>query len=345
MYILILYTAVILITWLSWLRYYGALKASSAALMRAFWLLPILLLFFPKPTVENLSKSIARNNIHIFVDDSFSISNSSKQKKVESLLKHIREKCINLGCNLRLTRMSEVYTDTKNGYSSIFDAINIWLSKTNGEPWVVISDGADSIPKRKWSQEISGVGKNDLKTIGLSIFTGKDLMLNYSVSERQDTLFGFSSKPLTVPVRVSRSQSDSSESVQLQLSTKNQHLGSQNVNFNKGDKSIDVDIIVESLSKGNHLIQVTLLPVKGEKTIWDNTIYLPVEVMSNTIGVLHILGAPSWDGRYLRRYFKSEPKYDMISFFILRDPTDSQFVKERDLSLIPSLLIAFLKRN
>ena len=54
MYILILYTAVILITWLSWLRYYGALKASSAALMRAFWLLPILLLFFPKPTVENL---------------------------------------------------------------------------------------------------------------------------------------------------------------------------------------------------------------------------------------------------------------------------------------------------
>ena len=92
---------------------------------------------------------------------------------------------------------------------------------------------------------------------------------------------------------------------------------------------------MESLSKGNHLIQVTLLPVKGEKTIWDNTIYLPVEVMSNTIGVLHILGAPSWDGRYLRRYFKSEPKYDMISFFILRDPTDSQFVKERDLSLIP----------
>ena len=57
--------------------------------------------------------------------------------------------------------------------------------------------------------------------------------------------------------------------------------------------------------------------------------------MSNTIGVLHILGAPTWDGRFLRRYFKSEPKYDMISFFILRDPTDSQFVKERDLSLIP----------
>ena len=40
-----------------------------------------------------------------------------------------------------------------------------------------------------------------------------------------------------------------------------------------------------------HLIKVNLLPMSGEKAIWDNTIYLPVEVMSNTIGVLHILGA------------------------------------------------------
>lgn len=37
----------------------------------------------------------------------------------------------------------------------------------------------------------------------------------------------------------------------------------------------------------------------------------------------------------MRRYLKSEPKYDLISFFILRDPWDSQHVNERELSLIP----------
>ena len=231
--------------------------------------------------------------------------------------------------------MSDVYPETKQGYSNVFDAISIWLAKTNGEPWMVISDGADSIPKRKWSEQISGIASVEQKIMGLSIYTGNNSLLNYSVAARQDTLFGFSSKPLTVPVTVSRSQVDKAESVQIQLSTKNHHLGSQNVNFNKGDKDIDVDVVVESLSKGNHLIKIVVLPVSGEKTIWDNTIYLPLEIMSNTIGVLHILGAPTWDGRFLRRYFKSEPKYDMISFFILRDPTDSQFVKERDLSLIP----------
>ena len=37
----------------------------------------------------------------------------------------------------------------------------------------------------------------------------------------------------------------------------------------------------------------------------------------------------------MRRFLKSEPKFDVISFFILRDPWDSQQANERDMSLIP----------
>ena len=122
--------------------------------------------------------------------------------------------------------------------------------------------------------------------------------------------------------------------MQIQVSSKHKHLLSTNISLNKGEKSLDVDVGYRVLTKGNHLLKVKLLPMSGEKVVWDNTIYIPVEVMPNTIGVLHILGSPTWDGRYLRRYFKSEPKYDMISFFILRDPTDSQFVKDKELSLI-----------
>ena len=72
------------------------------------------------------------------------------------------------------------------------------------------------------------------------------------------------------------------------------------------------------------------LPTPGEAALWDNTVNAQVEVMPNTVGVLHLLGSPSWDGRFLRRYLKSEPKYDLISFFILRDPWDSQQVNERE---------------
>ena len=48
-----------------------------------------------------------------------------------------------------------------------------------------------------------------------------------------------------------------------------------------------------------------------------------------------MLGSPSWDGSFLRRYLKSEPKYDLISFFILRDPWDVSHTETRELSLIP----------
>jgi hypothetical protein len=69
--------------------------------------------------------------------------------------------------------------------------------------------------------------------------------------------------------------------------------------------------------------------------VWDNVSSLDVEVLPNTLGLLHLLGSPGWDGRFLRRLVKSEPKFDQISFFILRDPWDNLEVPDRELSLIP----------
>ena len=63
MYILISYAVVVLAIWLSWLRYYGVVRSSLAAILRALWLFPLVLLFFPQPTVELVSNSIAKSNI------------------------------------------------------------------------------------------------------------------------------------------------------------------------------------------------------------------------------------------------------------------------------------------
>src|SRR5690606_28967851 len=99
--------------------------------------------------------------------------------------------------------------------------------------------------------------------------------------------------------------------------------------------AVDINTLIPPLGRGQHLLTIKALPTAAEAAIWDNSIHKTVEVMPNTVGVLHLLGAPSWDGRFLRRYLKSEPKYDLISFFILRDPGDMQMVNERELSLIP----------
>ena len=92
---------------------------------------------------------------------------------------------------------------------------------------------------------------------------------------------------------------------------------------------------MQNTKKGNYLLEVRLVPSEKEGSVWDNVGYLNLEVLSNTIGVLHIQGSPNWDGRFIRRYLKSEPKFDLISFFILRDIMDNLNITERESSLIP----------
>jgi hypothetical protein len=89
------------------------------------------------------------------------------------------------------------------------------------------------------------------------------------------------------------------------------------------------------LQRGLHILEFKVLPSAKESSYDDNKTYRKIEILSNTKGILHLLGSPSWDGRFLRQHLKSEPKYDLVSFYILRDPHDTQNVSEREMSLIP----------
>jgi uncharacterized membrane protein len=48
-----------------------------------------------------------------------------------------------------------------------------------------------------------------------------------------------------------------------------------------------------------------------------------------------VAGRPSWDERFLRQHLKENPNVDLISFFILRTPTDIPMADESEMSLIP----------
>ncbi len=133
-----------------------------------------------------------------------------------------------------------------------------------------------------------------------------------------------------------KSKQNLAERLQIQVSNNDQVIASNSeAMFAANEKELSVEIVIPALQRGAHLLKVAVLPSANETHLWDNTKYINIEVMLNTVGVLHLLGSPSWDGRFLRRYLKSEPKYDLVSFYILRDPRDSNFVNERELSLIP----------
>jgi uncharacterized membrane protein len=60
-----------------------------------------------------------------------------------------------------------------------------------------------------------------------------------------------------------------------------------------------------------------------------------LQVRRDKIRVLVVSGRPSWNYRFLRRALKSDPSVDLISFIILRTPTDAVNVPDDQLSLIP----------
>ncbi|MCX6127019.1 MAG: hypothetical protein NTV34_20020 [Proteobacteria bacterium] len=187
-----------------------------------------------------------------------------------------------------------------------------------------------------WDERLRGRGAiQSLKNLGLVVSFGTPATPGFWLEDVALPSFAFESRPVQMGVRVSRANSVGVEIVQIQAAVDGKALMSASAVFADGAAEAHTELSFLSPARGPHLITVKSLPVGNEKDIWDNELNIAIDVLPNTIGVLHLLGSPSWDGRFLRRYLKSEPKFDLISFFILRDPWDSQQVSERELSLIP----------
>lgn len=327
-----------------WAFQIGITRGVLAGFCRVLWLSPVLLAFFPQINSEPIPSSVSLKPIHVLLDDSDSMSDAgadeSSLKKAEDLKTQMTKKCLRLGCQIKTTYLSDLEEKTRRGYTPLDPAMKAWQYKVGGDPWVLMSDGGDWQPKSPWSSSLRGFGKAESKNQdqrGLVVgLTGAEKN-NLWIESMDVPPFAFQSQEFEVLARLRRTsiQSSREERVQVQLLQGERLLATTNILFEKDEESAEVALKSPALARGRHLLRVRVVPSASETSVWDNDESENVEVMPNTLGVLHLLGAPSWDGRFVRRYLKAEPKYDLISFFILRDRWDSQLVSERDLSLIP----------
>jgi len=101
-----------------------------------------------------------------------------------------------------------------------------------------------------------------------------------------------------------------------------------------GYSKVNFDIYPEE--EGEHLYRLYIKPLNNEATIENNSKTFNVKVVRDKIRVLHIVGTPTWDVRFLRRFLKKELNIELVSFFILRTNADLLYdVPENELSLIP----------
>ncbi len=105
------------------------------------------------------------------------------------------------------------------------------------------------------------------------------------------------------------------------------------VNADVFEQQVQFEIAPETIGEFTYTISVA--PRLGEALTENNHKDFPISIARDKIRVLLVCGSPTWNYRFLRQAFKHDPSIDLISFVILRTPTDVVNVPENQLSLIP----------
>lgn len=86
---------------------------------------------------------------------------------------------------------------------------------------------------------------------------------------------------------------------------------------------------------GTFIYTVRVGELEGEAVLENNNKRFSIEVLRDKIRVLHVVGSPSWDQRFLREALTNDPTIELISFYILREINDATMANTDELSLIP----------
>jgi uncharacterized membrane protein len=86
---------------------------------------------------------------------------------------------------------------------------------------------------------------------------------------------------------------------------------------------------------GQHILQISVPTQAGETLSANNVASFSIHVLRDKIRVLMISGNPSMNYRFMRTALKNDPSIDLLSFVILRTPTNIMNVPLQEQSLIP----------
>jgi len=86
---------------------------------------------------------------------------------------------------------------------------------------------------------------------------------------------------------------------------------------------------------GQKNLSISIPQQLGESLVSNNRVNLSVKVVRDKIRILMVSGNPSMNYRFMRTALKNDPSIDLLSFVILRTPSDILNVPAHEQSLIP----------
>lgn len=140
--------------------------------------------------------------------------------------------------------------------------------------------------------------------------------------------------PFTIDVVIKSNNRDSLQ-IPVSLYEEDKLVAIKEATLDTKTEEAKVNFDVNPITLGRKIYTVSIPELSGELISENNRKSFFTDVIINKIRVLHIGGRPSWDVKFLRKALKRNPNIDLVSFFILRDPSDLVFASDRELSLIP----------
>jgi uncharacterized membrane protein len=115
----------------------------------------------------------------------------------------------------------------------------------------------------------------------------------------------------------------------------NRVLGTKSlpISKNPSEATASFSFIPEEI--GEHPLSLSVQTQFGESLTANNTVHFPLKVVRDKIRILMISGTPSMNYRFMRSALKDNPSVDLLSFVILRTPTDIINAPIQEQSLIP----------
>jgi len=313
-------------------------------------LLLIFILFNPAYRKENYKED--KKRLAIVVDNSWSMNlpgNSNSEKRIDNLKIYLRNN-ENFLTNieedfyvqyyvfdqeLKASSLESIISSQPRGSATkigrAIESLNKTKKKSAVDAAILITDGAD----KELSSE--GFGKI-LNEIDFPINTVTPVIekniYDVWIEEIKSNEVAFLRYPFSVDVTI-KSNKNEAVPIPVSLYEGDKLVAIKEATINKDSHEANVGFDVTPLSLGRKIYTVSVPVLSGELITENNQKPFFTDVIINKIRVLHVAGRPSWDVKFLRKALKRNPNVDLVSFFILRDPSDLVFASERELSLIP----------
>lgn len=351
-----LWTVLILVCWRYWktpkTRYLIALRLGMTTLLSALLVQPALQIQ-KLHTIRDTLAIIVDNSQSMQFDDQTTLSRHERFKNWFQQHQDDFEKIqqqhqliwfdLNQATTLENIASSTYHVQKTDLLAALENAQNSLSDRIIGA-YLLISDGADNaeLPLLE-NERLSEQAKRRLAAFSspintLSVFTQRHQpVADLAIVDVHADAFAFVHNTFTVDVslRVQGVQQDKQTyTTDVFLKDDTRTLTAQRAIFDEQGKA-QVTFQLKPTQVGDFIYRVEIPAIQGEVNTDNNHYDFLVQVIRDKIRVLQVSGRPSWDERFLRQYLKENPNTDLVSFFILRTPSDDISIPESELSLIP----------